>query len=107
MGIDDDDFDLAFEELSGMSDAQVDAMLNREMAEFDRWYDGLLPDQRYAVDRRNALRRILQNRARLRRPELCTIEFVVGLWREGIRRNQRRLVKIRTERSTGIYPGQG
>lgn len=90
-----------------MSDAQQDAIVEREMAEYNRWRDSLSMAQQIVIDRRNALRRIMENRARLKRPELCTIEYVANMWREGIRRNQIRLVKIRTWRSTGVYPGEG
>ena len=102
--LDDDD---AMEEWMSMTDAQQDAVLDREMAEYNRWRDSLSMRQTIAIGRGNALRRIMENRARLKRPELCTIEYVTNLWREGIRRNQLRLVKIRIWRSTGVYPGEG
>lgn len=101
------DDDLAMEEWMSMTDAQQDAMLEREMIEFKRWYDSQPLEQQIRITIRSTLRRIIENRARLKRPELCTIEYVVGLWREGIRRNQRRLVKIRIWRATGVYPGEG
>jgi arsenate reductase-like glutaredoxin family protein len=106
---DDDDMlddDLAMEEWMAMTDEQQDAFLNREMKAHEDWYNALSTANKIRVDTRNALRRIMENRERLRRPELCTIDHVVGLWKEGIRRNQRRLVKIRIWRSTGIYPGE-
>lgn len=100
------DDDVAMEEWMAMTDAQQDAELNREMDKYNRWYDSLTLKQQIHVNTRNAMRSIMENRERLRKPELCTIEYVVGLWKEGIRRNQRRLVKIRSWRSTGIYPGE-
>lgn len=100
------DDDVAMEEWMAKTDAQQDAELQRAMDDHTRWWNSLTVKQQIAVDTRNALRRIMENRARLRRPELCTIEYVVGLWKDGVRRNQRRLVKIRTWRSTGIYPGE-
>lgn len=108
--VDEDDMlddDGAVEEWMAMSDAEQDAALDREMAEYNRWRDSLSMAQQIDIDRRSALRRIMENRARLRRPELCTIEYVTNMWRDGIRRNQIRLVKIRTWRSTGVYPGEG
>jgi hypothetical protein len=93
-------------EWMGMTDAQQHAEIEREMSKYERWYDSLTLAQQVRVETRNALRRIRENRGRLRDPSLCTIEYAVGLWKEGIRRNQRRLVKIRIWRSTGVYPGE-
>jgi hypothetical protein len=106
---DDDDMlsdDVAMEEWMAKTDAQQQTEIDREVDKYDRWYDSLTLSQQIQVERGAALRRIMENRARLRRPELCTIEYVVGLWNQGIRRNQMRLVKIRAWRSTGIYPGE-
>lgn len=89
-----------------MTDAEKDAALERSMNEHERWYKGLTREQQIAYHRRSALRMIRDNRRRLRTPSLCTIEYVVGLWREGVRRNQRRLLKIREWRRTGVYPGE-
>jgi hypothetical protein len=101
--LDDDD---AMEEWMSLTDAQQDAALEREMNKWNRHYDAMSFERKIAYHRSSSLRAIMENRARLRKPELCTIEYVVGLWREGIRRNQRRLVKIRIWRATGIYPGE-
>lgn len=101
------DDDVAMEEWMAMTEQQQDAALDREMDEYNRWYDRLTLRQKIRVDTRSAMRSIMENRRRLRTPELCTIEYVVGLWREGLRRSQIRLVKIRIWRSTGIYPGEG
>lgn len=100
------DDDVAMEEWMAMSDEQQDAELNREIDKYNRWYDAMSIQQQIHYHARSALRSIMENRARLRNPDLCTIEYVVGMWREGIRRNQRRLVKIRAWRTTGIYPGE-
>lgn len=98
--------DVAMEEWMSMTDAQQEAELAREMDKYNRWHDSLTLAQQILVARGSALRSIMENRRRLRTPELCTIEYVVGMWKDGIRRSQRRLVKIRTWRSTGIYPGE-
>ncbi len=76
------------------------------MRKSESWYNNLTHKQQVRVQTRSAMRFIMENRARLRKPDLCTIPFVVGLWKNGIRRNQRRLVKIRIWRSTGVYPGE-
>jgi hypothetical protein len=101
------DDDIAMEEWMDMTEAQQDAALNREMDKYNRWYDHLTLKQKIRVDTRSAMRSIKENRRRLQTPELCTIEYVVGLWRDGLRRGQLRLVKIRAWRATGIYPGEG
>jgi recombinational DNA repair protein RecT len=88
------------------TDAQQEAEINREMDKYDRWYNSLTVQQQIRVERGAALRRIMENRVRLRNPKLCTVEYIVGMWKDGVRRNQRRLVKIRAWRSTGIYPGE-
>jgi len=98
--------DVAMEEWMAMTDAQQEAEIAREMDKYNRWHDSLTLNQQIRVARGSALRSIMENRSRLRRPELCKIEYVVGLWKDGVRRNQMRLVKIRTWRSTGIYPGE-
>lgn len=100
------DDDVAMEEWMAKTDAQQEAEIASEMDKYNRWFDSLTLSQQIRVERGAALRRIMENRARLRRPELCTIEYVVGLWKDGVRRNQQRLVKIRAWRSTGIYPGE-
>jgi hypothetical protein len=100
------DDDVAMEEWMAKTDAQQEAEINREMDKYDRWYNSLTVQQQIRVERGAALRRIMENRVRLRDPKLCTIECVVGMWKDGVRRNQRRLVKIRAWRSTGIYPGE-
>jgi len=100
------DDDLAMEEWMAKTDAQQATELDREMDKYNRWYDSLTLNQQIRVERGAALRRIMENRGRLRDPNLCTIEYVVGLWKDGIRRNQLRLAKIRTWRATGIYPGE-
>ena len=100
------DDDVATEEWMALTEAQQDAQINREMAEYNSWYDSLSREQQTRVDTRSALRSIMENRRRLRTPSLCTIGYVVGLWKDGVRRGQKRLVKIRACRETGIYPGE-
>lgn len=101
-----EDDDLYMEEWDAMTDEQQDAELERSMLEHEAWYNGLTLRQQVRIQTRSAMRFIMENRARLRNPDLCTIPYVVGLWREGVRRNQRRLVKIRIWRTTGTYPGE-
>ena len=94
-------------QVAGQDDADEprEAEISREESKYERWYASLTLAQQIRVETRSALRRIMENRRRLRDPTLCTIEYVVGLWKGSIRRNQLRLVKIRIWRSTGVYPG--
>lgn len=103
----DDPDDLDMDDWMSLTEKQQDAILDREMDKYNRWYDRLPLKQKIRVDTRSAMRSILENRRRLQTPELCTIPYVVGLWRDGLRRGQLRLLKIRIWRSTGIYPGEG
>lgn len=103
----DDDDDLDMDEWMAMSDAERDAAEAREWRKYDNWRNSLTIEQEIRVDTRSALHSIMENRRRLRTPHLCTIPFITELWKEGIRRRQRQLVKLRIFRSTGARPGQG
>lgn len=96
---DDDDFEERFEEFCAMSEAEVDAVLEREMAAYNRWWDSLTPLQRYRISRSSALEGCLVWRRSIRSG--LDSEFFV----EQLRNRQKRLVKLRIERATGVYPG--
>jgi hypothetical protein len=101
----DDDIDM--DEWMKFSDEQMEAILAREVAQYNRLYDAMTLKQQITYETRSALRRIMENRIRLSNPTLCTIEYVTQMWRDGLRRNQRKLLKIRIWRQTGVYPGEG
>ncbi len=98
-GFDDDEFEEQFEEFCRMTEEQVEAVLQREMAEYARWWDGLTPLRRYRIGRRGALRSC-RNWRKLVRQGWC-----VELFTEYLRDGQKRLLKLRIERATGTYPG--
>lgn len=50
---------------------------------------------------------MMENRRRLLDPQLNTIPLVTQMWRDGIRRNQVRLLRLRAWRATGVEPGRG
>lgn len=101
----DDDMDM--DEWMNMTDDQQGVMLEREMRKHEQWYNSLTLKQQIKYQTCSAMYGIMENRKRLRNPELCTIEYVTNIWRSGIRRNQRRLLKIRIWRTTtGVYPGE-
>lgn len=97
--IDDDDFEDRFEEFCQLTDAQVDAQLEREMAEYQRWLDSLPPLAQYRYSRRLTLESCLNWRKMIREG------WCVELFTEYLRGRQKRLVMLRIERSTGVYPG--
>jgi hypothetical protein len=91
----DDDIDM--DEWMQMSDAEHDAVLEREMRIYYEWWDSLTPLQQYRHSRRRAL-------------EGCLVwRQSIGIFGEGmreyLRQRQIRLVKLRVWRATGIYPG--
>lgn len=103
--MDDDEFDYWFN-ASDEECARVDASINNLMTELGRKLDAMTVAQQVAHHRHFLLQDILENRERLRRPELNTIEFVSNIWREHLRYAQLRLAKLRIWRATGTYPGQ-
>lgn len=102
--MDDDELDYWFnasEEECRREDARLDAM----MVELDRRLSSMTLPQQVAHHRHFLLKDLLKNRERLRTPELCTIDCITQMWRDSIKRCQVRLVKLRSWRATGIYPG--
>lgn len=110
-----EDFDdeLEFEEFLAMSpvdqakaERKMEAEISRMMKEHGKWLDSLSLSHQVAYLRDAWLETIRKNRRRLRDPQLNQIDCVNAVWRDGIRRGQRALVKLREYRRTGIYPGE-
>lgn len=99
--IDEDDW----ERFQSLTDAQQDAEGERVNREFEAFLKAKSAIEEYRYWRRYILTSIMENRRRLRTPSLCTIEFVTDMWRKSIKRSQISLVKWRTFRATGIFPG--
>ncbi|HLH94975.1 MAG TPA: hypothetical protein VKW08_07645 [Xanthobacteraceae bacterium] len=99
------DDDLEWELWLELTDDQQQAILDREMAAYQRKLDAMTVPQQIAHHRRRDLEGILENRRRLRDPKLCRIEVIDQIFRDHIRSAQLRLLKLRAWRSTGIYPG--
>lgn len=87
--------------------AAEERMLNARLEEADRMFRQLPVRKQIALERRWALEVIMDNRRRLRNPQLNTIDLVTQLWRDGLRRNQMKLVRLRAWRATGVEPGRG
>lgn len=100
--IDDTDLDRFMELSEEEATAEIEAA-EREYAEF---LDAMTPLQSYRYWRRFCLLSIMENRRRLRNPALCRVEIITQMWRDGIKRSQRSLLKYRHHFQTGVWPGQ-
>lgn len=102
--VDDDDFEERFEEFNKMTEAQQEAEIAREMAAYNEWWDGLTPLRRYRISRRSALEGCMVWRRTIRslggEPRDPDDFFV-----QQLRQRQKRLLKLRIERATGVRPG--
>jgi len=105
--IEDDDDDLDWEDWLKLTDEQQEAAITYEVAELKRKFDAMTISKQIAHNRYFILRHIRMNRARLNDPKLNHIDAINQIWAGSIKRSQMRLLKLRTWRTTGIYPGQG
>lgn len=103
----DDDDDLDWDEWMSMSDSQQEAIVDREMRALEEKLHAMTIREQVAHHRYFVLKLILENRRSLGDPNLHRIEFIDDHFRKSIKRSQLRLLKLRTWRSTGIYPGEG
>lgn len=96
----DDEDDLEMDEWLKLTDAQQDAILDREMKAHTQWFDALplAQQQRHCI--RGALRNCVKWRALMAR--LPAMDFM----RDQLKQRQRRLLVLRIWRQTGIYPGE-
>ena len=97
------DDDLDWDEWMGLSDAEQEAAVDREMTAYSRWYDGLTLAGQIAHCRRGALDNCLSARRLIRLPQ-CP-EIIRQTTRERLKAAQVRLLKIRIWRATGLQPG--
>ncbi len=97
---DEDDDEARWEDWLELTEAQQDATLDREMAEYGRWIDSLTESQRQARSVRSWLAICVRYRRILKKmPEMTFI-------RERLRDSQRHLLKIKIWKATGTYPGE-
>ena len=94
---------LDWDEWMGLSEAEQGAIVDREMAAYSRWYDGLTLAGQIAHCRRGALDNCLSARRLIRLPH-CP-EIIQQDTRERLKAAQVRLLKIRIWRATGSRPG--
>ena len=101
----DEDFDNAeFERFFSLSEAEQDREEAAAIAQYNAWWDALTAKQQANHIHRRALEMCLKNRNRLKDPKLNTIPYVTGLWKQGLRSAQKRLLHVRIHRATGVWP---
>ena len=94
---------LDWDEWMELSDAEQEAIVDREMAAYSRWYDGLTLAGQIAHCRRGTLDNCRSARRLIRLPH-CP-EIIRRTSRESLKAAQVRLLKIRIWRATGSRPG--
>lgn len=97
------DDDLDWDEWMGLSEAEQEAIVDREMAAYIRWYEGLTLAGQIAHIRRWTLSNCRSTRRLILRPH-CP-EIIRQDARERLKAAQVRLLKIRIWRATGSRPG--
>lgn len=99
--------DLEWEDWIKLTDAQQDAICEREERKFFAMLEAMPLRERIAYERGSALRSIASARRLLADPVLGQMEFMQTMQRKRIADRRLRLVKLRVWRSTGQYPGSG
>lgn len=98
--------DAEWDRWMSLSEAEADAEVAAADREFDAFLAAMSPLQSYRFWRRFVLTSIMENRRRLRDPKLARIECVDQMFRDGIKRSQRSLLKHRHHFLTGMWPGE-
>lgn len=94
---------LDWDEWMDLSEAEQEAAVDREMAAYNRWYDGLTLAGQIAHSRRAALDNCRSTRRLILLPH-CP-EIIRQDARDRLKAAQVRLLKIRIWRATGSRPG--
>lgn len=89
-----------------LSEAEAEREVEAANREYTEFLNAMTPLQEYRYWRRFVLTSIMENRRRLRNPDLCKIDIITQMWRDGIKRSQQSLLKHRHHFQTGIWPGQ-
>ena len=89
-----------------LSESEAEAEVAAADREFEKFCNSMSPLQSYRFWRRYVLISIIENRRRLRDPKLARIAFVDQIFRDGIKRSQRSLLKHRHHFQTGQWPGE-
>lgn len=94
---------LDWDDWMGLSEAEQEAEVDREMAAYARWYSDLSLAGQIAHSRRVTLDNCLSSRRLIQLPH-CP-EIIRETTRERLKAAQVRLLKIRIWRATGSRPG--
>lgn len=97
------DDDLDWDEWMGLTEAEQEAAVDREMAAYSRWHEGLSLAGQIAHCRRTTLDNCLSSRRLIRLPQ-CP-EIIRQTSRESLKAAQVRLLKTRIWRAAGSRPG--
>lgn len=89
-----------------LSESEAEAEVAAADRDFQKFCNSMSPLQSYRFWRRYVLISIMENRRRLRDPRLARIAIVDQMFREGIKRSQRSLLKHRHHFQTGQWPGE-
>jgi hypothetical protein len=90
-----------------LSDAEAEAEVLSHELEFWRFISEMDGVQQYRFWRHYILTSIMENRRRLRNPELHHLDIIDKIWRDAIRHAQRKLLQHRIHLKTGVWPGRG
>lgn len=89
-----------------LSESQAAAEVEAADREFDNFLAAMTPLQAYRFWRRYVLTSIMENRRRLVDPKLARIAIVDQMFRDGIKKSQRSLLKHRHHFQTRVWPGE-
>jgi hypothetical protein len=99
--------DLEWDEWMKLTDDQQEAIIDREMKELEDALEAMTVPQQVAHHRHFCLLNIVRARKFLRNPEMRRVEVIDEHFKGSIKRSQVRLLKLRSWRATGTYPGEG
>lgn len=97
--------DAEWQRVMALSEAQIEAEWQAIDREYTEFLKAMTRMEEYRYWRRYILISIMENRRRLRNPNLARIEIIDQMWRESIKRSQRSLWKHRHHLRTGVWPG--
>lgn len=89
-----------------LSERQMEAEVEAEERKFTEFLNAMTPLQSYRYWRRFLLLSCMENRRRLRDPNLARIEIVDQMFRDSIKRSQHSMLKHRHHLRTGVWPGE-
>lgn len=98
--------DAEWDRWMSLSETEAEAEVAAADREFEEFVGSMSPLQSYRFWRRFILTSIMENRRRLRDPDLARIAVIDQMFRDGIKRYQHSLLKHRHHLRTGVWPGE-